>query len=526
MLRKRLMLFIPILIVIVAGFLFLRPASKSPPASVSPDDPSAIDPDRAAEIAQYPMLDKANRESLMNQPVSSWEEWVRVQAEVRTGSFFSYEPFPFTPEEYSEEYKRRYIDWTEIAEGYQRQGYPVPTDGTHSSIVQYKEPRRNLYEGPQTVEAIMAALDHKYENSFPRAAEMEATYPRESFLQRVLDEGAVIREYSDYEYWMKQRDMLLYRKDRPKDWQSGGYGIPITTDFSVYEEGFLERKVWENNIINQVSEANPGKSVYVYFPSSHPDVYLPSIGKMTYVRRSGSITNTMGTMLTDAQRDNLIHKGIEPEDIEIVYIDEDYNVLSEAPPLWPKFDIDPDTNQALHNGIPVTPENYESLVGHPMPAEMLVHSPSDVSERPPSDASSVSDAVREAAREAALSAAREAAKSEYEKFSNRIRQFEEFSTMSDAEIAKSLERQFRQKFLPEHPVEQLTPERLEEALGLLFQHGFDEGFRRIKRDSPVLANQLERYFGGGQKPPPGIPKGPPSPVPPKPSETSPASETE
>ena len=111
-------------------------------------------------------------------------------------------------------------------------------------------------------------------------------------------------------------------------------------------------------------------------------------------------------------------------------------------------------------------------------------------------------------REAARAASREAAKVEYEKFANRIRQLEEFSTMSDAEIEKSLERQFRQKFLPEHPVEQLTPERLEDALGLLFQHGFDEGFRRIKRDSPMLANQLERYFGGGQKPTPDIPKRP------------------
>ena len=375
MLRKRLMLFIPILIVIVAGFLFLRPASKSPLVSVSPDDPSAIDPDRAAEIAavieEYPMVDKANREERLNQPVSSWEEWVRARTDVSVGAMFSgyYEPASFTHEEYSKEYERLYARWTEIAEEYQRRNYPVPTDGTHSFIPTHT-PRSNMYEGPQTVVAIMEALDHKYENAFPRAEEMEETYPRESFLQRVLDKGAVIREYSDYDYWMKQRDMLLYRKDRPKDWQSGGYGIPITTDFSEYEEGFLERKVWENNIINQVSEENPGKSVYVYFSSSHPDVYLPSIGKMTYVYRAGSRMETMGTMLTEEQRDNLMHKGIEPEDIEIVYIDEDYNVLLKAPPPLPDFEVDPKTHQVLHNGIPITSENYESFVGHPIPAEM------------------------------------------------------------------------------------------------------------------------------------------------------------
>ncbi len=306
--------------------------------------------------------------------VSSWEEWVTARTDVSVGGTFSgyYEPAPFTPEEYSEEYKKRYAGWTEIAEGYQREGYPVPTDGTHSSILGYT-PRRNMYEGPQTVEAIMAALDHKYENTFPRAAEMEETYPRESFLQRVLDKGAVIREYSDYDYWMQQRDMLLYRKDRPKDWQSGGYDIPVTTDFAEYEEGFLERKVWENNIINQVSEANPGESVHVYFPSSHPEVYLPSIGKMTYVYRSGSRTETMGTMLTKEQHDNLVLKGIEPENIEIVYIDEDYNVLSEPPPPGLILHVHP--NSSSHptefNGIPLTPENFQEIIGRPATADWL-----------------------------------------------------------------------------------------------------------------------------------------------------------
>ena len=93
MLRKRSILFIPILIVIIAGFLFLRPSPKSPPVSVSPGDPGAMGADRAAAIAtvieQYPLLIQANRIERLNQPVSSWEEWVRAQAEVSTGSYFS-----------------------------------------------------------------------------------------------------------------------------------------------------------------------------------------------------------------------------------------------------------------------------------------------------------------------------------------------------------------------------------------------------------------------------------------------------
>ena len=129
-------------------------------------------------------------------------------------------------------------------------------------------------------------------------------------------------------------------------------------------------------------------------------------------------------------------------------------------------------------------------------------------------------ARREAAREAAA-AAQEAAKAEFERFQDNMRNLAEFATMSDVEIEKALERQFRRQFLPEHPVEQFTPERLEEALGTLFQHGFEEGFRRVRRDSPALAEQLERHFGQGQKPPPDMQKKPQRPAPPKPPEATP-----
>ena len=76
--------------------------------------------------------------------------------------------------------------------------------------------------------------------------------------------------------------------------------------------------------------------------------------------------------------------------------------------------------------------------------------------------------------------------------------------MSDAEIEKQLERQFRKQFLPEHPIEQLeqiTPERLERALGTLFQHGFEDGMHRIREDNATLADLLERHFGKRAKPP-------------------------
>ena len=64
--------------------------------------------------------------------------------------------------------------------------------------------------------------------------------------------------------------------------------------------------------------------------------------------------------------------------------------------------------------------------------------------------------------------------------------------MSDAEIEAEMERQFRHQFLPELPSEQLTSERLKNALGTLHKHGFEEGLGRIKQDNPAFAEQLER----------------------------------
>jgi len=304
----------------------------------------------------------------------------------------------------------------------------------------------------------------------------------------------VIKNGTDYAYWIKiTRQMLLSRRDHPDDWRSGSYGIPITTDFTEYEEGFLQRKIWENKVRRQVSEANPGESFDVYFPASHPDVYLPVIGTMTYAHRDkyGGL-DTFGTALTENQQSNLFQKGIEPDGIEIVYIDEDYNVLSEPPPIVTLRDliIRSQKHAVEFKGIPLTSNNYESVVGHPAPIEWLEEYEARQTRETQETTHDPNAARREAARKAAL-AAQAAAKTEYEKFENRMRQIEEFSTMSDAEIEKSLERQFRKQFLPEHPVEKLeliTPERLERALGTLFQHGFEKGIHRIRQDNEVLAD--------------------------------------
>ena len=535
--RKNVILIISILgIVVVVGSLFYGAFFSSEDPSVSPEvvqeralphHPNTRVSSKAKpgedRTLLHPLADPAKREAYRNQPITSWEEWAKALIEIDLG-FYVEKGFALTLDELTHHRDTVTQHWNSQALRYKKKNHPVPT--TAIKLPYLEEPAfSRYYEGPQTTAAIMAEYDAPLTSYFPRAEEMEETYPREAFLQRLLDKGAVIKDGSDYAYWMKLRSELLYRKDRPDDWQSGGYGIPVTTDFAEYEEGFLERKVWENSIIQQVSESNPGRSVTVCFTASHPDVYLPVIGNMTYVHRdkSGGI-NAIGAVLTEEQRTNLLFKGIEPKNREIVYIDEDYNVLSEPPPVVTLQDLfaRAPSHPKEVNGVQLTPENYESVVGHPAPVDWLRDYEADDMHATVPDADL--EAMREAAREAAASE-QAAAKAEFEKFQQGMRQLEEFASMSDAEIEKTLENQFRQKFLPQHPLEQLehfTPERLEKALGTLFQHGFDDGFRRISRDNPALAEQLKQYFGQGQKPPAGkLPKGSVPLAPPAPPEAAP-----
>ena len=536
MTRRHVIFAIFLFLIGVVGFYYFRDGATVSQSNVSESaEGSSKLPDHKTKVTSSPadgvyrtdlhsLADPEVRADYVKRAPESWDDWAKSLSEATVGENVQ-NGFLLTPEAVESLLKDVYDQLSEQAALYKRKNHPLP-----EAIIPMPylfDPK--YYEGPQTPEALIAEFDQRYSSGYNEdyKTTMDEHYPRSEFLQRILDKGAVVKDTADYGYYLDLRGNLLWKKETPEEWFSGKYGIPITTNFAEYEEGFLERKIWENSILQQVSEADPGKSVTIYFSSKHPDKYLPVIGRMTYVRineKIGSI-GTSGTTLTDEQRDDLLYRGIEPENIEIVYIDRDYNIVERPSPVDRETLMYKDVISI--DGIKLTPENYEDVVGKPVSDAWLKRYEErealEVSE--PSMESDVNmDARREAAREAAA-AAQETAKAEFEKFQNSMRQLEEFATLSDTEIEKQLEKQFRQQFLPKNPLEQLeqfTPERLENALGTLFQHGFEEGFRRVRRDSPALAEQLEQYFGQGQKPPPEMQKKPQRPAPPKPSEAAPS----
>ena len=82
--------------------------------------------------------------------------------------------------------------------------------------------------------------------------------------------------------------------------------------------------------------------------------YLPFKAGLTYVRRNGPFTTTWGTMLSAEEKENLIMHSIHPKGIKIIYIDNDFNIVSEKPLPWnPKSpDAKAVTEEVLKQMIP------------------------------------------------------------------------------------------------------------------------------------------------------------------------------
>ncbi len=338
MTRKRLFIFVPILLVAsTILFLFLRAESRTVLLKSIPLTPEAQA--KAERLRLHPLASEEKREAfLKNTPVHTWDDWIDGKVEDMVGFLVEGGGLK-TPEEIAAfKVKQRAI--TELlAAPYIAANLPPPPsleDGVPEEklypnagkpvIVQPKP-----YEGPQTTEALMAAYDAGYVELFPKTLRYDEHYPREEWLQRILDKGIVIENATDYDYYMKSRFYLIQARYNSNRWQSGLYGVPPVSSYDAYEDAFIERKQWERQVYKDFRAANPNTAGTIYFPESHPDKYLPVTGKMTYVYRDGPATKTWGTRLTDEQRDALHYQGVHPENIEIVYVDEDYNVLTEKP---------------------------------------------------------------------------------------------------------------------------------------------------------------------------------------------------
>ena len=511
---KHLLIAIAVLLVL-GGFYFLfyqtqpftqaKKTSESKVASLSGQTVESL-------RKKYPHLQPPPQtwfEQTVEKPTLTWEEWVDTNVALAMHGFLYVHwkdgpPMPWFLEAYDTPEKLAAVEadyrkaFEESAERYQKQGASVPlTAQTFPSIPKTQEEIENprsfdIYEGPQDIGSIMAEFDHRYHRLFSeeRAAEIDAAYPKEAWIQAFLDKGGSFRDIYDYDKYMNSREILMNRAKDPSVWTSEIGGVRPASTLEAYTDAFIEREIWIQETWKRALKENPD----VTGVAIEGDHYLPLRPNMAYVRNNGAggITSWGGGLSLE-DHDNL-RRGIEPEGMDIVYIDEDYNITEKPPPWDPKSpDAKARTEKALKEMIPEI-RTFED-------SDVLVE-PDTAPVRPDGDSVGPDvdmDAMRrEAAREAA---AREVAKAEFERFQDSMRQRKEFETMADKEVSRELAKQFSKQFLSKHSLKQGTSKQLENALELMFQHGFEEGFRRLRKDDAGLAVELERQLAETHRPP-------------------------
>ncbi len=313
-------------------------------------------------------------DKLKKKPTRTWEEWIDTNAELSINAFISSHwndgnPYPWFLEAYNTRAevaaaKTAHREFYElIANRWQNKGRRVPPTASGPKAVLaalYKTQKIEIdegpqkirtYEGPQTSEAIMAEFDDSY-TLFPseRRDRMDAAYPKETWIQEFLNRGGKFTHFGDYEKYLDSRQVFMHRSNDPSVWSSGLYGIRPCSTLEAYKDAFIKREIWIQETWNRVLEIHPDVTGMAIEGKN----YLPFKAGLTYVRRNGPFTTTWGTMLSAEEKENLIMHSIHPKGIKIIYIDNDFNIVSEKPLPWnPKSpDAKAVTEEVLKQMIP------------------------------------------------------------------------------------------------------------------------------------------------------------------------------
>ena len=388
-----------------------------------------------------------------------------------------------------------------------KKGYDIPPPLFHTTptLTTKWNTTGKKYDGPPTPEALMEAFHSKYVDEILDS--WAERHPPENFLQMLLNRGIAIKNFSEYCGYMNAWSFGFHLENDPlvREMSAREHGIPesdLEALTAAATESMIEREQRSSNASRADEKIRGGVHVGENFYPFYID------RNITYVKHTerpdGFGAVYYGQSLTDEQRFNLIFRGIEPEGIEIVYIDKLGNRLSEKPEPASREEV----RKMMAKGENLPPEEWWDP-NAPIPAsedfeEFLPP------ERTDAELDSRKQRTREEferTREEFERHAKEVARQpEFEQFMREVRQLEKFATMSDAEIAAELEKQLRQQLLPGLPTEQsledalrekitpkpLTPERFNKAKQILQNYGPKEGLRRLAKADPELAEYFRR----------------------------------
>ena len=505
---KKFYIIIPIIVISFIVVLFIKKENNEQIVSDKVDSVDSVnEPDHHSEDGKT-ALELGNKESTEEVVFDEqWEEWIDTVTDDLLQRYLAKPSFKNATEaQIASIHKQLYPQIVTLAEEIIRHnpdGPPDPSAVKHSSVSTTKGSLH--HKGPQTPEAIMETYDAWYNRFYPSDATVEAKYPRVEWIQELLDMGVTITTEAHYPRMLGIRYHLVRVENDHEEWASGRRGVPPQDNFEDYKRAYIERNVWESQQIDNAEAADPEVSGGFFFDDA-PDVFFPGKKNLLYVQRSFEDgipgVDMWGEVMTTKQRFDLIYRGEHPEGWEVIYLDEDYNVLAEKPPH---------VTREMVREWQLPPEDWVPPEGVTLPkgfeAELRVQGWKGTwtQEPTPTDPlpEELSSQERAVQAQKMIEAEREAAKAEWEDFEKALQEFERLANMSDAE----LEAEFQKMFVSSLPgiiteddiieglKKQFSPSRYEKAENLLKQYGPEEGFRRIAKDDPELAKKLESAFG-------------------------------
>ncbi len=219
--------------------------------------------------------------------------------------------------------------------------------------ITYYDVETDTYTGPQTVDALMKAFDKRYTSRASSAKwaaaketslrekrsieitlkSMDAKYPRQEWIQMLINKGFTIEKFKDYDRLLNLRvDIII------KEFLSGD-------DFEIAKEthidSMLQKHRIKHQLISKAKQDNPGMNDWIVVNGKT----LPSIPGRMYVQKTehgltihemksltkrsenGDILSVIGPELSAKQKADLKNKGIEPEGWEVLYLDEEGNII-------------------------------------------------------------------------------------------------------------------------------------------------------------------------------------------------------
>ena len=207
------------------------------------------------------------------------------------------------------------------------------------------------YTGPQTVEGLMETFDAKYSSQATKWAtasethsgkkrhleftleHIDAKYPREEWIQTLLNKGITIENFKDYSGYLNLRsDMVLKEFHTKNDWEK--------EDWETIKRSYIDTQLQEYQLISEAKRADPEVKDWIIVDENA----LPNIPGVIYVQKTestaniwhtsstttsehGEIISVEGSELSEKQKLNLLNTGVAPKGWKTVYVDEDGNPI-------------------------------------------------------------------------------------------------------------------------------------------------------------------------------------------------------